>query len=404
MTAKQSSVLAKADKEISQTEESINPAPFVGCASRQNLFADKRCGVKSALSTLLSLKKLLAFLGKNSQILAILLIFSFAWPALAHAGFFSNFIKFFNGGNGDDSSKEERVSAISMSILSAKAAPSEFRSEDDGFLYTTQDSSLVSPLNPLGTISDNFSRDRIILYRVQEGDTPSSIAKSFDISLNTLLWANNLKSPNLIKVGDELVILPVSGVKYEIKRGDTIDSIAKKFKGDRDEILEFNGLAIDGSLAVGTEIIIPDGEASLPVPSPSPVLRGLSSLPEYIGYYLRPILGGRNSRTTKNNPRGIHGNNGVDLASACGAPVLASAPGQVIVAKTYNYNVKFGYGNYVVINHPNGTQTLYGHLSKILVASGQAVERGNALGLIGSSGNSTGCHVHFEIRGARNPF
>lgn len=381
MTAKQSSVPAKADKEISQTEKSI----------------------KSALSMLLSIKKLLTFLGKNSQILAILLVFFLSMPAYAHAGFFSNFIKFFSSDADGDSSSEEQVSAISLSLLSAKAAPPESRggNSDDSRLYMTQDSSLVSLLNPLGTISDNFSRDRIILYPVQDGDTPSSIAKSFDISLNTLLWANNLRSPNLIRVGDELVILPISGIKYEVKGGDTIDSISKKFKGDRDEILEFNGLAIDGTLAVGTEIIIPDGEAVAPASGLSPVLRASSNLPEYSGYYLRPILGGRNSRATRSNPHGIHGNNGVDLATSCGSPVLASAPGQVIVAKTYNYNVKFDYGNYVVINHPNGTQTLYGHLAKILVASGQAVDRGNAIGLVGSSGNSTGCHVHFEIRGAR---
>lgn len=384
MTVKQSSVPAKAGKEISQTEESI----------------------KIALSMLLSIKKLLTFLGKNSQILALLLVFSLSMPTYAHAGFFSNFIKFFSNDADGDSSSEEQVSAISLSLLSAKAAPPESRggNNDDSLLYMTQDSSLVSPLNPMGTLSSNSNRDRIIIYRVEDGDTPSSIAKSFDISLNTLLWANNLRNPSLIRVGDELVILPVSGVKYEVKKGDTIDSVAKKFKGDRDEILEFNGLAIDGNLAVGTEIIIPDGEVASPVSGLSPVLRASSNLPEYIGYYLRPIFGGRNSRATKNNPRGIHGNNGVDLANTCGSPVLSSAPGRVIVAKTYNYNVKFGYGNYVVINHSNGTQTLYGHLAKILVASGQAVDRGNAIGLVGSSGNSTGCHVHFEIRGAKNPF
>lgn len=381
MIAKQSSAYGWTAKETSQTEESI----------------------KSALSMLLSLKKLLAFLGKNSQILAILFVFSFAVPTYAHAGFFSNFIKFFSSDAGAESQPEEQVSAISLSLLSAKAAPPEFRGENESLLYMTQDSSLVSPQNPLGTLSSNSNRDRIILYRVQDGDTPSSIAKSFDISLNTLLWANNLRSPNLIRVGDELVILPVSGIKYEVKKGDTIDSIAKKFRGDRDEILEFNGLGIDDSLMVGAEIIIPDGEAPAPISS-SPIVRNVSSLPEYAGYYLRPILGGRNSRATRSNPHGIHGNNGVDLANTCGSPVLASAPGQVIVAKVYNYNVKFGYGNYVVINHPNSTQTLYGHLSKVLVSSGQAVDRGNAIGLVGSSGNSTGCHVHFEIRGARNPF
>ena len=118
-------------------------------------------------------------------------------------------------------------------------------------------------------------------------------------------------------------------------------------------------------------------------------------MPEFVGYYLRPIIGGRKTQ-------GIHGYNGVDLAISCGQPVLATAPGQVIISKSTGWNT--GYGKYTAISHPNNTQSLYAHMSKVFVEVGQAVTQGDAIGLIGSTGRSTGCHVHFEIRGARNPF
>ena len=146
---------------------------------------------------------------------------------------------------------------------------------------------------------------------------------------------------------------------------------------------------------MGTIVIVPDGE----VPQASPVspLRGqlFANLPTYEGFYIRPILAGRRSR-------GLHGFNGVDLADSCGLPVLASADGQVLVSRSSGWNG--GYGRYVVLSHINNTQTLYSHLKDVVVVPGEAVRQGQVIGSIGSSGNSTGCHVHFEVRGARNPF
>ena len=266
--------------------------------------------------------------------------------------------------------------------------------EEEIPLLVTQDNALVSTRNPLGTIPRPAS-DRIAVYTVQPGDTPSVIAEEFGISLNTLLWANNLRSASTIKVGDDLIILPVTGVQYEVKRGDTVEGIAKKFRGDAAEIVSFNGLGIGETLEVGTIIIIPDGESVAPPPSGRQAPSRFAGLPEHRGYYVRPILGGRRSR-------GIHGFNGVDLADSCGLPVLASADGTVLVSRPSGWNG--GYGKYTVLTHPNNTQTLYGHLSAILIGNGQAVRQGAVIGVIGSSGNSTGCHVHFEIRGAKNPF
>lgn len=265
--------------------------------------------------------------------------------------------------------------------------------EDGVPLLITQDNALMSTRNPLGTIP-RPDADRIAVYTVQTGDTPGAIAQQFGISLNTLLWANNLRSASTIKAGDDLIILPVTGVQYEVKRGDTLEGIAKKFKGDAAEIVSFNGLGIGETLETGMIIIIPDGEL-VPPPAGRPSPSRFSVLPEHRGYYIRPILGGRRSR-------GIHGFNGVDVADSCGFPVLASAEGTVIVARPTGWNG--GYGKYAVLTHPNGTQTLYAHLSSILAGVGQPVRQGAVIATVGSTGNSTGCHVHFEIRGAKNPF
>ncbi len=183
--------------------------------------------------------------------------------------------------------------------------------------------------------------------------------------------------------------------EYEIKSGDTIESIAKKWKGDADEILQFNDLSPNQTLAVGTVIVIPNGEA--PIPPTTYVPRGQyrgGSGPYYAGYYIRPIIGGRKSQ-------GLHGYNGVDLASSCGTPIMAAASGDVIMSRSGGWNG--GYGNFVIIDHLNGTQTLYAHLSSSIVGTGWHVVQGQVIGYVGVSGNTTGCHVHFEIRGATNP-
>ncbi len=323
----------------------------------------------------------------------------FIGPQPAYAGFFSNLIKFFSGGPKEENSSPS--AAVLMPILGSSNGGSG-RLEGvggpvwglDAPLPVIQESALIAPRNPIGVLPSPY-RDQIVLYTVQPGDTPGGIAGKFGVSLNTLLWANSIRNPNLIKIGDELIILPVSGVRYEVEKGDTVWSIAKKFKGDASEIINFNGLAVGEPLETGSVVIIPDGEAAVTFSTaPTPASR-FSSLPELAGYFLRPILGGRRSR-------GLHGFNGVDLAQSCGSPVLASADGAVIIARNSGWNG--GYGRYIVISHPNGVQTLYAHLHVILASVGQSIAQGSQVATIGSTGNSTGCHVHFETRGAKNPF
>ena len=234
---------------------------------------------------------------------------------------------------------------------------------------------------------------QISVYVVRKGDTLSEIAEMFGVSTNTIVWANDIKR-GVIKEGQELVILPISGVRHVVKKGDTLKSLATKYKADLGDILSYNGLSADAKINAGDIVIIPDGVISATQTSLART-SGSQTYPAYSGFYLRPIVGGRKTQ-------GIHGNNGIDLAAPTGTSILASADGKIIVSRAGGYNG--GYGIYVVISHANGTQTLYAHMSKNNVSVGQNVIQGQVIGAVGSTGKSTGPHLHFEVRGAKNPF
>ena len=262
---------------------------------------------------------------------------------------------------------------------------------------------LVSEVNPVPSASQEKTRpsgpDQISLYQIQEGDTLSQIAAMFSVSVNTIVWANELRSTTDIRPGDTLLILPISGVQHTVKEGDTVASIAKRYDGDADEILLYNGLDKGASLAVGSVITVPGGrveEVKKPAPTRSASTRVASGASSASGYYIHPLPG--SVRT-----QGLHGYNAIDFGAPVGTPIRAAAAGRVIVSRVGGWNG--GYGNYVVIDHPNGTQTLYAHNSSNIVWQGQSVVAGQVIGYVGSTGRSTGPHLHFEIRGSiTNPF
>ena len=325
-----------------------------------------------------------------------LTLFGVSAPYAVHAGVFS-----FLSGN---KAEKEEVSANSQTVALLQAEPVlDPTNAQGGADITIEDSALLPESDsPLVSEIDLVESDQISLYVVREGDTISQIAKMFSVSVNTIRWANELSSKATIKEGQTLVILPVNGVKYAVKKGDTLKSIASAFKGDIDEIARFNGIPSDTAIAVGTELIIPNGEIFETKKAPSassknPDAKTIArySGPEYKGYYIRPIVGGRRSQ-------GVHGNNGVDLAAPTGTPIVASASGTVLISRNSGWNG--GYGKYVVIKHDNGTQTLYGHMNETAISAGAYVTQGQLIGYLGNTGRSTGPHVHFEIRGAKNPF
>jgi len=334
--------------------------------------------------------------------LSVLVIFLaiFSLSGAANAGFFY-FGEEILKTSAPNSQKTANFNAQNIQLLESSLNYESIGSKGGGDITIVNNNSLLPDSGPMGTIADiedQTDSDQISIYVVREGDSLSQIASMFNVSVNTIIWSNDIARGSKIVPGQTLVILPISGVKYEVKKGDTVKSIAKKLNGDANEIIKFNDLPADGQLAEGQTLIVPNGEIAPVLAAKSDLksspVRGANG-PSYAGYYIRPIVGGRKSQ-------GLHGYNGVDLADYCGTAVMASASGDVIINREGGWNG--GYGNYAVISHSNGTQTLYSHLLSSIVSAGWHVVQGQVIGYIGSTGKSTGCHLHFEVRGAKNPF
>lgn len=241
-------------------------------------------------------------------------------------------------------------------------------------------------------------RTKIETYVVKAGDTPGGIAKRFGLNLTTLYWANGLTTRSVIRLGQELKIPPTDGIIYTVKRGDTVAGIAKTYRADSATIISYNRLAPQEKLAAGTVIIIPNGRPPAPPPPPPqpksvvvPKVPSPDSLPG--GRFLWPVI-----PTSSNNGRYITqyfkwNHPGLDIDGDYSNPVIAADGG---VVKLIHYG-RTGYGYQVVVDHENGILTRYAHLSKILVEQGQRVDRGQTIGIVGTTGRSTGTHLHYEI-------
>ncbi len=283
-------------------------------------------------------------------------------------------------------------------------APIKSGKEEPELLFSS-DGAVANESGPSGMMADLYdersSDTKITTYVVKQGETVSGIAAKFKVSVNTILWSNDIKKASLVKPGMELVILPVTGVKHKVAKGDTIQSIAKKYGADASDVENYNGLDGNAGLKVGETVIVPDGEVKVAPSKPSSpskpvkIPANIAGGTDVSGYFMRPAPGAR--------VRGIEpGHYGVDIDGETGDPIYAAADGIVSVSKKGGYNG--GFGSYVALDHNNGTQTLYAHMSSVLVSAGDSVKKGQAIGLIGSTGRSTGSHLHFEVHGARNPF
>jgi LysM repeat protein len=334
----------------------------------------------------------------------------FLAPALVSASVFSipailsSFTKEIEAAGGNQNSQ-------TVSLLSPATNIDPSGATGGGDITLVGGTALLSEEGPSGTAADiagDTSSAIISVYTVHKGDTLGGIAKMYGVTVNTIVWANNT---SVIHEGDQLIILPITGVRYTIIKGDTVAGIAKKYKADANEIAQYNDLALDSPLTAGDTILIPNGEVpptaaqvaqSAHSSAIKRILKGATepflggSGPDIGSYFSWPVQGGVITQ-------GLHGWNAVDIGAPKGNAIYAAAAGTVIIAKS-NGAWNGGYGNYVVISHSNGTQTLYAHMSKVLTSVGAQVSQGNTIGKVGATGEATGPHLHFEVRGAVNPF
>lgn len=234
-------------------------------------------------------------------------------------------------------------------------------------------------------------RDSIIEYTVQDGDTVTTIASKFGVSTDTVRWENDL-SGDKIKVGATLKILPVTGVAHVVAKGDTVYSIAKRYDADPQAIVDFpfNSFTNDETfeLAIGQTVFVPDGVMPTAIAA-TPRARQMTPDAGTVtasGQFVWPTQGTITQRFSWYHP-------GIDIANDAEPLDVAADSGRVLYA---GWDTS-GYGNMILIDHGNGFETRYAHLSQFMVVSGQTVQRGQVIGKMGSTGHSTGPHTHFEI-------
>jgi Membrane proteins related to metalloendopeptidases len=286
--------------------------------------------------------------------------------------------------------------AMNQTAISTTTATDEETTLAD--LGSQNDSMLVKPEVAM-TAKGKQTRKAAINYTVQSGDTISSIAANFDISINTVLWENNLSAYSLIRPGDTLVILPATGVTYKVVKGETLGAIANKFGVDAEDILAANNLPEDATISLGQNLFVPGGAKIYYALAPAKVAASYNPV-SVIKSILNPstavaAVGKMLWPTVTHNITQYFSwaHKGLDIANPLGTPVYAAEGGTVIDA---GWSTS-GYGNKIDIDNGGGMFTRYGHASKLLVKKGDVVKRGDVIMLIGSTGHSTGPHLHFEV-------
>ena len=254
------------------------------------------------------------------------------------------------------------------------------------------DSNVVSPLAEARTLIPTRLRREIEVYVVQSGDTVQGIAASFGLQPETIMWSNPAveDTPDLLKIGQEIVILPIDGVYHEVQAGDTLSSIAQKYKVDVTAITDvpWNNLTPpDYAITPGMKLIVAGGTKPLITKTVVSYTGSIPSGAVGTGQFLWPVLG----RITQDY---WSGHRAIDIAVPPNTPVRAADAGYV----SFVGWTDVGYGYLVRIDHGNGFETWYAHNNSFAVTLGERVERGQVIAYSGSTGHSTGPHVHFEIR------
>ena len=311
-----------------------------------------------------------------------------------------------NSVSGDENTSEETTASYPLSTLDPGMLPAFESPDETSGVYIKAD---------MHTILSDRPRLEILKYLVQKGDTLFGIADKYGLKPESVLWGNWYtleQDPHTLKPGQELNIPPVDGVLISWSEGENIESVARSFYAEPQEIIEWPGNKIDFNVDLanpgideGTLILIPDGRRDAPSWQMVTITRGNPAAASILGPgYCGSIYSGpigtavfgwpASSSWVSGYPYipGVH--EALDLGGSVGNSIFASDQGVVVYAGWNNY----GYGYVVVIDHGNGWQTLYAHLDTISVGCGQAVFKGGLIGTMGVTGNSSGPHLHFEMR------
>lgn len=256
---------------------------------------------------------------------------------------------------------------------------------------------VIQPTLPDGSPSV-APRTKTEFHVVLPGDTLNGIAQRFGVSVSTILWENKLSARDFIRPGDRLVILPVSGISHSVVKGDTLTKIASRYGSDMDKILAWNSSGVTSELRVGDKILVPDGVP--PAPPAPPRLASVRSIITPTNPGARGSVRGTGGMAWPTTWRVITQyfnwrHSGLDVDGDYNTPIFAADAG--IVTHSGWGATHGGYGFYIELDHGNGLITRYGHASKIFVNVGDQVERGQKMGMVGTTGRSTGTHLHFEV-------
>ncbi|MDR1482498.1 MAG: LysM peptidoglycan-binding domain-containing M23 family metallopeptidase [Synergistaceae bacterium] len=245
---------------------------------------------------------------------------------------------------------------------------------------------------------------KITEYAIKNGDTLWNVANAFDLDVNSLFGCNKLSETDILKVGSVIRVPNQDGIFVKVKSGQTVGGLAKQYGIFMEAIISANEIKKGATLTQGKEIFLPGAKVSISSETGGtksaaarnakekvvarrgfgwPVVGKISSS---YGWRRDPVRGGRDFHT------------GLDIRAPRGRPIVAAAAGRVVHSGWMG-----GYGRTIVISHPGGTTTLYGHSSKLLVGVGANVKRGQRIALVGSTGRSTGNHLHFEVRQKGRP-
>lgn len=294
---------------------------------------------------------------------------------------------------------DSQTQAVMSSGLGSKIVFASEPSPTSGAQILGLSTDSMTSVDTMTQYSDKPRAD-VLDYKVEQGDTLASIGKKFGVDVDSIKWLNPGVDEKKVKPGSVLKVPPVTGVMHTVKSGESIYSIAKKYNVSAQSIVDFpfNEFSNDETfaLAIGQSLVVPDGVMpDEPMTSPRSSIAALQTpnagAVSATGVWIWPARG-----TITQNYKSWH--RAIDIANHDGGPILAADSGRVVHAGWD----KSGYGNMVMIDHGNGYITLYAHmLSNLRVSVGQTVKRGDAIGSMGSTGRSTGTHLHFEIRSTK---